>query len=214
MTTALVVALSSAAAATEYTFDDVTTTKGQNPVELPEIQNSDILMSDAWTLQFTATVTDAVNWPIMLTIGSSQTQHNFRFWTNNQGDYQAGFDTKGGQVTKTDGENITGFTFADGVERTYTITSTGTSTPMLTLYVDGEELVNATYSIGEQALNWKINRIIFGGEYNNNGKSMTATFSDISFREGAHAPGAIPEPTTASLSLLALAGLAARRRRK
>ena len=70
-----------------------------------------------------------------------------------------------------------------------------------TLIVQGQ----GEYGFGQPG-NFKI---AFGGCFGTTDNAMAGTFSDISLYNAI-----IPEPATATLSLLALAGLAARRRRK
>ena len=63
---------------------------------------------------------------------------------------------------------------------------------------NGGEIQNHRYSFGHKAPGW--NEETFGGNFHTTGLTITSV--------------SVPEPTTATLSLLALAGLAARRRRK
>lgn len=94
----------------------------------------------------------------------------------------------------------------------------------LTLTVDGYS-ASVTYEPGENTM---LSNFQLGSQWGDGGRRVTADFDDLAIwnralsaeevallAQGAVANGAIiPEPTTATLSLLALGGLAARRRRK
>ncbi len=83
-----------------------------------------------------------------------------------------------------------------------------------TLYVDGK-LADSTIiadagSIGSNKL---VKQFTFGGRNGSGNNKANVIFHDVQFVNGL-VTQIVPEPTTATLSLLALAGLAARRRRK
>ncbi len=93
--------------------------------------------------------------------------------------------------------------------------SEGQTYGTLTLYINGEQKGQVT--------DWnatKLTGISFGRTFNDNKNPAGTTYIDnLSFWNAALSSSAVsalhvPEPTTATLSLLALAGLAARRRRK
>ena len=75
---------------------------------------------------------------------------------------------------------------------------------VITLFVDGQLALETEVFTREYKQSW-ITSYTFGGD------GIDGTFSNVSFHRGAIM---VPEPTTATLSLLALAGLAARRRRR
>ena len=107
--------------------------------------------------------------------------------------------------------DINGKTHADG--QTLTLVQDST-TKTLTLYVDGEQIAQATdwNSAAMKAINFGC---IFGGWK----KIGSAEIDNLAMWNTALSADqvkslVVPEPTTATLSLLALAGLAARRRRR
>ncbi len=84
----------------------------------------------------------------------------------------------------------------------------------LTLLVDG---VVAGYSVITSAPEYGSNKLIKNftfGARNDGGNKANLILHDAQFVSGLVTGIVVPEPTTATLSLLALAGLAARRRRK
>ena len=84
----------------------------------------------------------------------------------------------------------------------------------LTLFVDGEQAGYTTITSADQYSASKlIKRFKFGGKLNGTNNNANIILHDAQFVSGLTTQ-IIPEPTTATLSLLALAGLAARRRRK
>ncbi len=101
---------------------------------------------------------------------------------------------------------------ADAVGSVFTLTWDAAS-KTATFYVDGESV--ASFASGSGALE-KITFATAAGQ--NNGGSVTydniALWERTFTADEVKALSVIPEPTTAALSLLALAGLAARRRRK
>lgn len=74
---------------------------------------------------------------------------------------------------------------------------------VFTLFVDGEMVLQAAADNQNYGSAWEFSYTF--------GDKLNATFSNVEVHRGAIM---IPEPATATLSLLALAGLAARRRRK
>lgn len=84
------------------------------------------------------------------------------------------------------------------VDKTYT----------LSLYENGNLLVSGTLQNANFGAPGQF-KLSFGGCHGTKDNSMAATFSNIKLYNSV-----VPEPTTATLSLLALAGLAARRRRR
>lgn len=86
---------------------------------------------------------------------------------------------------------------------TYTATLTVID-HVATLYVN--DIVAAQGKLDSSVYTGTINNLLLGGRKANDRK-MPATFKSVSL-------SLIPEPTTATLSLLALCGLAARRRRR
>lgn len=92
------------------------------------------------------------------------------------------------------------------------------STSALTLYYNGEAVATATLAKGNCTAE-KLDTFAIGGRNIGNGNSTDFSFTNVQLYSGVLSETqisqlSVPEPTTATLSLLALAGLAARRRRK
>ncbi len=108
-----------------------------------------------------------------------------------------------GSLTKPEGANNL-VSVAPGVTYTVTLTKIGKD---VTVAVDGKE---SAHGVLADTVSGNITDIVLGGDQNNNYKINevvhSASYSVLT--------PAVPEPTTATLSLLALAGLAARRRRR
>ncbi len=98
-------------------------------------------------------------------------------------------------------------------EASYIVTSKVDTDGKLTLnmYEDGNLIVSGYCDNGYADSGYSINayKIGLGGCTGTSTNAMAATFSNVKIYNQV-----IPEPTTATLSLLALAGLAARRRRR
>ena len=99
--------------------------------------------------------------------------------------------------------NDTTFAVEAGGKYTVTLTKIGTA---LTLAVDGREVSTGSFA---DAVSGNITSIALGGVSGSNNR-INETVHSISYGTVT----LVPEPATATLSLLALAGLAARRRRK
>ncbi len=93
----------------------------------------------------------------------------------------------------------------------YTISWNDTLSDYVLKFTDGN-VTSSDIALGVGSEGETFSRVIFSAE----GQAWNGiTFSDVSLAVTTpDAPPAIPEPATATLSLLALAGLAARRRRK
>ncbi len=161
---------------------------------------------DDFALTMTVTLGDTIsasnNWPIFGEIAGSGTALRFGPYTN------------AGNYVSLDGNLDKGYTdmdFAVTGGNTYTImlTKIGTS---LSLSVDGKEVSTGTLA---DSVSGNITDLMLGGSqygsYKINEIVHSASYSLITVKPETPA---VPEPTTATLSLLALAGLAARRRRK
>ena len=160
---------------------------------------------DDFALTMTVTLGETISasnaWPVFGEIAGSGTALRFGPYTNVNN--TVGLD---GNLTK--GENNLVSVEAGG---TYTITLTKIGTGV-TLAVDG-----VTTGVGTLAdsASGNITDLMLGGnqanQYRINEIVHSASYSLITVKPETPS---IPEPTTATLSLLALAGLAARRRRK
>ena len=124
-----------------------------------------------------------------------------------------------------------GYTFSNETE-SQTSATEGTHTLILTMtgesgqvgtmrmYWDGVLAEQLTVDAAHRDASSVIDDLSLGGRLNGTQHRMAASFDSIQMYSGVLSSGQIeslsliPEPTTATLSLLALAGLAARRRRK
>lgn len=127
------------------------------------------------------------------------------------------------------------FSFASGSDNVITLNewtqvglavtkNEGTSTYAYTLFINGEAVASVDKAV---TANWRDGNfaILEGADYVENNKRFDGSVDEIQFYNvtdladatavmQAQASRIIPEPATATLSLLALCGLAARRRRK
>ncbi len=179
-------------------------------------------MADSFSISFTADWdTAGKNWPNLFSFGENSGSWTYKIY-----------------ATKNDGYawDLAGNSYASNITKDYTTTATGglhdyifslstanrvdnggsygtTGDRTYTLYEDGDvvfQFSDAGQQYGNPSNMW----FSFGGSMQQDEKAP-ATFSNVKFYSGTLTPSsAIPEPTTATLSLLALAGLAARRRRK
>ena len=141
-----------------------------------------------------------------------------------------GFNREGKILLTTKGENDSGFggggdhTIDTGLyvsdidNSTFTLVSDSTA-ETLTLYIDGVKTGEVTdwKASGDKSMN--LTGFQFGSSFSEKNTAKGIEVSNITVWNAAlnsSSVGAliVPEPTTATLSLLALAGLAARRRRK
>ena len=103
-----------------------------------------------------------------------------------------------------------------------TTSSENTNNYDYTIFINGESVSTITKA---NAVDWSNFALFEGADYTQNGKRFVGLVDDIQIYNVSNLEDAsnvmsnqaarlVPEPTTATLSLLALAGLAARRRRK
>lgn len=111
----------------------------------------------------------------------------------------------------------TGLTASDIDDTTFTIVSDADN-KLLTLYVNGVQTAQVNNWSAGNGETLALTGFQFGSNFSNADKITNAEVSNITVWNRAltakEVGTLIPEPTTATLSLLALAGLAARRRRK
>ncbi len=219
---ALAFAFTASAADSLITVNDFTTEVNKATSLTMPTGAEALTLTSSWTVQFDAKITQTTGqWTEILRIGHSNNNNLFKLWIDTT-NYKVGFDSvTGGSVSPTSGTSQQwqmGTTsngelqLLDGKAHTYTIISTGTLTPTLSLYVDNSLTPYASCDFnfsGQNTATWKIDSLQLGGQ------RLAAEISNVALYEGEHKPTvSIPEPATATLSLLALAGLAARRRRK
>lgn len=166
----------------------------------------------------------ANNWQTLVALyseGGHGDGKSLHIGVNTQGELSV-FNKVGGATgfasINTNGNLGTGLFSGFSGSSTLTLVSDMTNTKTLSLYVDGELKgvhQNWTASSGQALMGLQ-----FGATFGNGRAFPEATISDITLWNKALSASEIqglmvvPEPTTATLSLLALAGLAARRRRK
>ena len=147
------------------------------------------------------TISASNNWPVFAEIAGSGTALRFGPYTNMNN--TVAID---GSVTKDDSKNNLVSVDAGG---TYTITLTKIGKDV-TLAVDG---VDTGYGVLADSVSGNITQLMLGGNQTGSYKINEVVHSASWAVLTPNTP-AVPEPATATLSLLALAGLASRRRRK
>ncbi len=176
---------------------------------------------DEFTFSFQLVDFDAANWKDALALYTnnekSGTNHSLQFQKDNAGNLMIYTDNFTGSNVVEDASNINLGKIDDLKGAQLTITFTGNT---LTAYVDGKALddtITFTYAEGvtpSTALTGFQFGTAFGGT---DRASNSVTVDNIGVWNRAlsaeEVATLVPEPTTAALSLLALAGLAARRRR-
>ncbi len=162
-----------------------------------------IKMSDGWTITFNATMsTIGTNWPVLCGMGEK-----------NGFNYKAGYYNGAFEINP-EGYGMNTSTVNDGkvdtVEHSYSFIFYGATENLVELYQDGE-LVASRTATAEYDDN-TVGILTLGGRpYNTGNLTPGTTFSDVKVYQGVVLP--VPEPATASLSLLGLAALMMRRRR-
>ena len=149
------------------------------------------------TLTLGNTISASNGWPVFAELKGNGAALRFGPYTNNNNTVAVDGNVKKGAGTGT-------VSVAPG--GTYTITLTKIDS-VVTLAVDGVTTMTGTLAEG---LSGNITDIALGGDTGSQYR-INETVHSISWSK---VTPTIPEPTTATLSLLALAGLAARRRRK
>ena len=151
----------------------------------------------AITLTLGETISASNDWPVFGEIAGNGTA--LRFGPYIAMNNKVGVD---GNLTKTEGANNL-VSVAPGGTYTVTLTKIGKD---VTVAVDGKETAHGVLA---DTVSGNITDIMLGGnqanQYKINEVVHSASYSVLTV---------VPEPTTATLSLLALAGLAARRRRR
>lgn len=185
--------------------------------------------TNAFTFSFKMVDFEANNWTDALSLYSNGTTYGdsncIQLQKDNTGALMVYTTNFTGSNVEGDASNISLGSISDlkGKVLTLVFDATGTSNT-LTAYVDGVALADTvTFTYAEDATpSTALTGFQFGAAFGNNRVSTSLTADDIavwnralSAEEVATLPLAVvPEPATATLSLLALAGLALRRRRK
>lgn len=182
--------------------------------------------TNAFTFSLTLVDFSADNWTDALSLYTngtvSGTAHSIQLQKSSSGDLMVYTENFTGSNVKDDASNINLGSITDlkGKVLTLVFDATGTSNT-LTAYVDGvanTDTITFTYADGVTA-STALTGFQFGAAFGGSRVSNSVTLDNIavwnralSAAEVATLP--LPEPTTATLSLLALCGLAARRRRR
>ncbi len=184
---------------------------------------------DEFTFSFKLVDFDSANWNDALALytngRTSGTNNSLQLQKNASGELMIYTDNFTGSNVGGDDSNINlgKIDSLEGKQITLTLSATKTetgTTRSLTAYVDGIALADTiTFTYAEGATpSTALTGFQFGAAFGGERVSNSVTVDNIgvwnralSAEEVASLP--IPEPTTATLSLLALAGLAARRRR-
>lgn len=158
----------------------------------------------------------ANNYPVIFSLGET-TSWNWKpsFYQNNN---KFVLDKEGfADVVNEDNKDTgaVGYTIPEnGYGNVVTLALQNNGKGTLTLYVDGVQAGYTTITSANEYSSAKlIKEFKFGGKLGGSGNMANIILHDAQFVSGLTTQ-IIPEPTTATLSLLALAGLAARRRRK
>ena len=110
----------------------------------------------------------------------------------------------------------TGLTASEISNTTFTIVSDADA-KTLTLYVNGKQTSQVTNWVAAEGETLALTGFQFGSNFSDVDKIANAEVSNITVWDkalsSAEVAALVPEPATATLSLLALAGLCARRRR-
>ncbi len=155
------------------------------------------------------------NWPAIFGLGETDSwcwKPSFYVQSGTFNLDKDGFDGKVDETYKNNG-GVTYTLPTEGYGDVVTIALQNNGEGTLTLLIDGTVAGYTTItSASEYGSNKLINNFTFGAR-NGGGNKSNIILHDAQFVSGL-ATQLIPEPATATLSLLALAGLAARRRRK
>lgn len=204
---------------------------GNGSAENPEFP-SKALFTNAFTFSLKLVDFDAANWTDALALYTNGITHgtsnSLQLQKNAAGELMLYTENFTGSNVSNDASNINLGSISNLKGKTLTLVfdATGTSNT-LTAYVDGtanSDSITFTYAEGATA-STALTGFQFGAAFGDQRASNSVTLDNIavwnralSAAEVASLPltvaPAVPEPTTATLSLLALAGLAARRRRK
>ncbi|MBE6410442.1 MAG: PEP-CTERM sorting domain-containing protein [Akkermansiaceae bacterium] len=153
-------------------------------------------------------------WPVLFSLGETSAWNWKPSYYQDTNTFVLDKDGFGGVVDESN--RMSGaITYTPGTDGVVTLALTNNGSGLLSLYVDGqlagETQITSANEYGESKL---IKCFSIGGKIGG-GNTACITVSDAQFVKGITTSFvAVPEPTTATLSLLALAGLAARRRRK
>ena len=152
------------------------------------------------TLTLGSTISASNGWPVFAEVAGNGTSLRFGPYTNMN------------NTVALDGNLVKGDNNLVSVEagKTYTLTLTKIGTEV-TIAVDG--VISGVGTLADD-VSGDITDIALGGNTGSNYR-INETVHSLSYgKVTVNEAPAVPEPTTATLSLLALAGLAARRRRK
>ncbi len=163
----------------------------------------------------------ASNWPVLFSLGEANSWNLKVDHTKGAG---AAWEFNPEGYTLSD-KSATSGTVTQGVKQTFIVTvdagandgAVQQGTSALTLYLNGTSIATATLASGNRT-NEKLDTFCLGGRSLNNNNNQTAEFSNVQLYQGVLSSEqikalSVPEPATASLSLLGLSLLMLRRKR-
>lgn len=159
----------------------------------------------------------ANNYPVIFSLGETTSWNWKPSFYQNDNEFVLDKDGFGDNIVNQENKSsgAVGYTIPEnGYGDVVTLALQNNGEGKLTLFVDGEQAGYTTItSANEYSASKLIKRFKFGGKLAGDSNRANIILHDAQFVSGLTTQ-IIPEPTTATLSLLALAGLAARRRRK
>ena len=157
------------------------------------------------------------NWPVIFSLGESTSWCWKPSFYQNDNKFVLDKDGFGDNIVDQGNKDIgaVGYTIPEnGYGDVVTLALQNNGEGKLTLFVDGNQAGYTTITSANEYSDIKlIKEFKFGGKLSGTNNLANIILHDAQFVSGLTTQ-IIPEPTTATLSLLALAGLAARRRRK
>ncbi len=185
--------------------------------------NSPLTMGDSFSFVMQGGAVDnPSDWGVLFGMGhennESKCPNNFKVSDTNAG--KLAVYPEGGYTLTPDKDlySTPVFTTVYGEMGTYIVTvQAGENNSQFTLYYNGNEVYSGALSFGNAASE-KLSVFSFGGRPLDDNNKAAISFTNVQLYSGVLSKSqisqlSVPEPTTATLSLLALAGLAARRRR-
>lgn len=185
---------------------------------------ADSFAAGNFTLSFDIYKFEASNWQTLVSLYSANAGNgdslSLQIGVTNSGELSVFNEVAGGTGyagIDTDGNIGTGLTSSYSGSDTITLVSDMTDTQTLTLYVNGKQIgqyANWTASEGQALKGLQFGATFGGGRVFPDAEIGNVALWNKALSATDVAGLLVPEPTTATLSLLAMAGLAVRRRRR